>query len=150
MRRAERARFDALLDEVVATLPEPILDLFDEKPLVVEDRPSSEVLREFGLRPEEADEICGLHSGPMGEIRPLGANDDGSPVDDIGVIHIYREGIVACAGGWEPWEDVDDDGAPISGGGDDLVREEIRITILHEVGHHFGLDEDDLDRLGFA
>ncbi|MEL6312168.1 MAG: metallopeptidase family protein [Pseudomonadota bacterium] len=24
------------------------------------------------------------------------------------------------------------------------------MTLLHEVGHHFGLDEDDLDRLGYA
>jgi predicted Zn-dependent protease with MMP-like domain len=35
-------------------------------------------------------------------------------------------------------------------GGEDRVREEIRITVLHEIGHHFGLDEDDLDRLGYA
>ena len=45
MRRAERARFDALLDEVVGEMPEVILELFDEKPLVVEDRPSPDVLR---------------------------------------------------------------------------------------------------------
>ena len=30
----------------------------------------------------------------------------------------------------------------------DLV-EQIRITLLHELGHHFGLNEDDLARLGF-
>jgi predicted Zn-dependent protease with MMP-like domain len=38
----------------------------------------------------------------------------------------------------------------IEGGGVDLIREEIRITLLHELGHHFGLDEDDLEGLGFA
>lgn len=150
MKRRERERFDELLEAVLATLPEVILELFDEKPLVIEDRPGPDVLREFGLRPEDADELCGLHSGPMGEIRPLGVNDDASPVEDIGVIHVYREGIVACAGGWSPWADVDEDGTPINGGGEELIREEIRITILHEVGHHFGLGEDDLDRLGFA
>jgi predicted Zn-dependent protease with MMP-like domain len=26
---------------------------------------------------------------------------------------------------------------------------EVRKTVLHEVGHHFGMDEDDLDRLGY-
>jgi len=31
----------------------------------------------------------------------------------------------------------------------ELVHE-IRKTVFHEVGHHFGLDEDELDRLGFA
>jgi predicted Zn-dependent protease with MMP-like domain len=30
---------------------------------------------------------------------------------------------------------------------DELV-EEIRITVLHEIGHHFGLDEDRLEELG--
>jgi predicted Zn-dependent protease with MMP-like domain len=28
--------------------------------------------------------------------------------------------------------------------------EQVRITLLHELGHHFGLDEDDLDSLGYA
>jgi predicted Zn-dependent protease with MMP-like domain len=50
------------------------------------------------------------------------------------------------AGGWE--EGVDEDGTPY--GGEARVREEIRITVLHEIGHHFGLGEDDLERLGYA
>lgn len=29
------------------------------------------------------------------------------------------------------------------------IVEQIRITVLHEVGHHFGLDEDDLAELGY-
>ena len=32
---------------------------------------------------------------------------------------------------------------------EDLVRE-VRITVLHELGHHFGMDEDDLARLGYG
>lgn len=150
MRRAERTRFDEILDEVVSSLPEAVLELFEEKPLVVEDRPAPGILRELGIPPEAADEICGLHSGPMGERRAVDVNPDSSPAGEIGVIHVFREGIVACAGGWEPWADVDEDGAAISGGGEEVIRDEIRITILHEVGHHFGLDEDDLERLGYG
>ena len=30
------------------------------------------------------------------------------------------------------------------------VREEIRITVLHEVAHHFGLDDERLDELGYG
>jgi predicted Zn-dependent protease with MMP-like domain len=30
------------------------------------------------------------------------------------------------------------------------LREEIRITVMHELGHYFGLDEDRLDELGYA
>jgi hypothetical protein len=57
--------------------------------------------------------------------------------------------VVACAGGWTAWEETEEDGTVIAGGGERIVREEIRITLLHEVGHHFGLDEDDLEALGF-
>jgi predicted Zn-dependent protease with MMP-like domain len=31
----------------------------------------------------------------------------------------------------------------------DELREEIRITVLHELGHYFGLDEDRLAELGY-
>ena len=30
------------------------------------------------------------------------------------------------------------------------LRDEIRITVLHELGHYFGIDEDRLEELGFA
>ena len=32
---------------------------------------------------------------------------------------------------------------------DDVVRE-VRTTLLHEIGHYLGLNEQDLDRLGYA
>ncbi len=28
--------------------------------------------------------------------------------------------------------------------------EEVRVTVLHEIGHHFGMDEGDLDELGYG
>jgi len=28
--------------------------------------------------------------------------------------------------------------------------EEVRKTVLHEIGHHFGMTEDDLDELGYG
>ncbi len=31
----------------------------------------------------------------------------------------------------------------------DELREEIRITVLHELAHYFGLDEDRLEELGY-
>jgi predicted Zn-dependent protease with MMP-like domain len=32
----------------------------------------------------------------------------------------------------------------------DELRHEIRTTVLHELAHHFGIDEDELDRLGYG
>ena len=36
--------------------------------------------------------------------------------------------------------------------GDDpsVLEDEIRITVLHEIAHHFGIDEDRLDELGWS
>ncbi|MEY3027320.1 MAG: hypothetical protein RLZZ238_2217 [Planctomycetota bacterium] len=138
MNRSERERFDALFEEVLAELPEGIHQLIEEVPLVLEDRPSVELLRELGI--DDDDEIlCGLHTGiPLTE-RSVEAADASD------VVQIFREGIIDMAGGWEEGED--DEGAF---GGVERIRKEIRITILHELGHHFGLDEDDLDDLGYA
>ncbi|MFG0274750.1 MAG: metallopeptidase family protein [Phycisphaerales bacterium] len=131
MNRRERDRFDALLEEVLDSLPPAVHDLLDEAPLIVEDHPSAAMMRELGV--DSPEDLCGLHTGiAMTE----------QSVEHSGVlptqIHIFREGIIALAGGWR--------GADA----DDRIAEEIRITVLHEVGHHFGLEEDDLDRLGFA
>lgn len=139
MRRRERERFDELFDEVLETLPDAVHRFIEECPLVLEDRPPRAILEELGLDDED-DLLCGLHTGvPLTE-----RSVDRADLSDV--IHLFREGIVEMAGGWEA--DVDDDGTPF--GGEGAIREEIRVTILHEIGHHFGLDEDDLDRLGYA
>ncbi len=138
MTRSERERFDRLFEEVLDALPPGIHKLIEEVPLVLEDRPSRQLLRELGI--EDDDEIlCGVHTGV-----PLTDRSVERP-DASDVVQIFREGVIDMAGGWD--EDEDDDG-PF--GGVERIREEIRITILHELGHHFGLDEDDLDRLGYA
>jgi predicted Zn-dependent protease with MMP-like domain len=33
---------------------------------------------------------------------------------------------------------------------EEQLIQEVRTTVLHELGHHFGLSEDDLDRLGYG
>ncbi len=138
MTRSERERFDRLFEEVLDALPSGIHKLIEEVPIVLEDRPSRQLLRELGI--EDDDEIlCGVHTGV-----PLTDRSVERP-DASDVVQIFREGVIDMAGGWE--EDVDEEG-PF--GGVERIREEIRITILHELGHHFGLDEDDLDRLGYA
>ena len=129
----QRAVFDALVDEVVGVLPDHVVAVFDEAPLLVDDEPAPDVLREFGLDPESEEDrasLCGLHSG-------LAITERSVELDGVlpSQIHIYRLGIVREAGGWS---------------NTDEIREQIRITILHEVGHEMGLDEDDLDELGYA
>lgn len=136
---AERARFDALLERVLAQLPPRIVAMLDESPLVVDDAASRELLQEMGMNPNE-DDLCGLHTGVAQTERSV--LDSGQLPDTI---QLFRRGIIDEAGGWDVW--TDEAGNPC--GGEEAVAREIRITLLHEIGHHFGLEEDDLRRLGY-
>jgi len=136
-----RSRFDALLTKAVAALPKAIGDVIEEVPLIVDDRPDAELLAQL-IRDGLVDPISidgeddlplGLHSGV--------AITEQSVLDSAVLppqIHLFREAIVEFAGGWDQ-PDADEE-----------IYEEIRITLLHEIGHHFGLDENDLDSLGYA
>lgn len=130
MKPALRDRFDALLEDVLESLPPGVLALLDEIPLIVEDRPDPELLASMGLEPDAS--LCGLHTGIA--LTERSVEMSGAPSDEI---RIFRRGVVETAGGWR------------GGEADERVREEIRITLLHEIGHHFGLDEADLAALGY-
>jgi predicted Zn-dependent protease with MMP-like domain len=126
-----RRDFDRHLAWVLECLPPEVHHKLEEVPLHVEDCPSAEVMEEMGV--EFPDELCGYYSGvPLDE-----RNVDQPPVAPD-FITLYREGILAVAA---------DDNGHVS---DAQLRREIRITILHELGHHHGIDEDELDELGYG
>jgi len=131
---AERDRFDALVEDALEALPPRVRSLLDEVPLVVLDEPTPEMLRDLGIDPADADaldELCGLHSGTAITERSI----EHPELPDV--IHLFRRGIVALAGGWDQEH------------ADERIYEEVRITLLHEIGHHFGLSEEDLEELGY-
>lgn len=148
MSPAHRHRFDALLEEVLENLAPKLRDLLEEVPLIVDDKPEPDLARSLyeELGHEEGETIqefiatlCGLHTGVALTERSVVHSGD---LPDH--IRIFREGIVTIAGGWEPQPGETRQHV------DDAVYDEIAITVLHEVGHHFGLDETDLERLGYA
>ena len=139
IRREDRDRFDRLLEKVIEGLPPSIRSMLEEAPVYVEDAPPESVMKEFGV--EDPADLCGLHSGV-----PLTERSVNDPGGHLETISLYRLGIIEAAGGWRRWTD---DAGQVWGGVD-RVREEIRVTLLHEIGHHFGLSEDDLDQLGYA
>ena len=126
----QRERFDRLLERIIEELPEHLRALLDEAPLIVDDEPGPALSEELGIEPGEL--ICGLHSGV-----PLNERSVEHPPELPMQIHIFRRGIIELVGGMDGPE-----------GESGLIRE-IRITLLHEIGHHFGLDEDDLAELGY-
>lgn len=156
MNAQHRQRFDDLLRDVIDELPPHARRALEEISIVVDDLPdktlSSELSRE-GLTETDHDDpadIMGLHTGRA--LTERSAEDSGSLPT---IIHLFREPIVQHALEFRGGVDPLPDDAPEPKWGDnptddEEVYEEIRITLLHELGHHFGLDEDDLDRLGYA
>lgn len=133
--RRERDEFDQLLDGEVDALPEQILALLDEVPLVVDDEPSAELLESLGMTPGQ-DDLCGLHDATAYTEQTVERG-----WDMPGQIMLFRGPIQRLAA------EITRDAA---GRYRDELHRQIRITLLHEIGHHFGLDEDDLDRLGYG
>ena len=131
MHPLDRQRFDEQVDKVLARMPPQIHELLEQVPMHVEDYPSEEVMHDRRVR--YRDNLCGLYTGiPLTQrsIQHSGTLPD--------VITIYREGVVRAA--------ADRRGQVRN----DRLREQIRITILHELGHHHGLTEDDLRELGYG
>jgi predicted Zn-dependent protease with MMP-like domain len=146
----ERDRFDNLLQDVIAELPGRIRDLLDEVPLIVEDAPSPDLVRHLiddgTLEPgDDGSDLCGLHSGVQITDRSVEHPADWG--GSMEYIRLFRDAIVDLAGGWDHVDEPEEDTGP---GGEEAIIEEIHITLLHEIGHHFGLDEADLDDLGYA
>lgn len=113
----------AVLDE----LPEPFRSHVRSVPVRVQDFPDEETERDMEL--ESPFDILGLYRGvPLGHDAELGP-----PRADVDMIFLYRRPILDrwCETG-ETLEDI------------------VRDTLLHEIGHHFGMDEDDLERIGLG
>lgn len=132
----QRRLFDQRFDAVVAGLPEEVLAWLEEVPVIIEDEPSGELLGSLGMDPAVED-LCGLHDGVALTQRSV----EGVGGEGLDQIMLFRGPILRLAAEQVP------------GTGPEAVAEiqrQIRITLLHEVGHHFGLDEDDLQRVGYA
>ena len=131
----ERERFDAIVESVIADLPSRYTEQLEGLPLVVLDRPTGQTLTELGIDPADEPavlEMCGLHTGIAITARSV---EDSAQLPPE--IQLYREGILELSGGFDRKS------------GDADLRHQVRITILHEIGHQFGLDEDDLFELGY-
>lgn len=119
----QRRQFIRLVQQALADLPSPFRDWLENVDVVVEPRPSARQLRSLG--PNET--LFGLYEGvPLTER----GSDYGMVLPDK--ISIFQE----------PLEQ-------------EFVREEelieeVRRTVLHELAHHFGSGDEELERLGLG
>ena len=116
--------FGQALEKALLELPPLFRDALTNVAIIVEDWPPKWLLDELDVPPEET--LYGFfHGVPLPE----------RSVHDLGnlptSISIYRG----------PLEDDFPDQSELSN--------EIRITLLHEIGHYFGMDEEELERLGY-
>jgi predicted Zn-dependent protease with MMP-like domain len=116
--------FARALREALLELPPMFRDALENVAVVVEEWPADDLLNELGVSPD--DTLYGFYHGvPLPERSVL---DSGLLPDKISV---YRGPLM---------EDFPDR--------NELCRQ-IRITLLHEIGHYFGMDEEELSRLGY-
>jgi predicted Zn-dependent protease with MMP-like domain len=119
----DRARFERLVEEAVASLPAEIRAKMDNVVLIVEDYPAScRTRRPHGDRPL----LLGLYEG-----QPLTERDSSYGMVFPDRITIYQRNVEAVCRS------------------DAEIREEVRLTVWHEIAHHFGIDDQRLHDLGY-
>lgn len=120
-----RERFEELVAEALDEIPEPFLEMMENVQVIVEDEPTPGLLRSLGLHPRR-DTLFGLYDGvPLDE---RGDNHAMTLPDRITLY--YRPLVRACRS-------------------ERALRREIATTVVHEVAHFFGLDEDDVWEEGY-
>jgi predicted Zn-dependent protease with MMP-like domain len=125
LRAADRAAsFERLVDRALAGIPSPFREHLAEVAVVIEDEPSERQLVENDIRADET--LYGLYEGvPRTE---WGA--DWAIVPNR--ISLFRL----------PLEDDFPD--------PDELEDEVRRTVIHELAHHLGIDDDRLEDLGLG
>jgi len=120
------AEIDALAQAAVERLPEEFRSFLGPVLLRVEDFPDADVMREMGLETEF--DILGLyqgrHVGMKGD-EPTGALPD--------IIFLYRRPLL------EEWCETGE-----------TLEALVTHVLVHEVGHHFGLSDADMERIEAA
>jgi len=117
----------ALAEAAFAALPEGFRRMTGDVIFRVDDFASAEVLAELGI--EDAFELTGLYQGV-----DIGRRSTFDPSPQPSMIFLYRRPIL------DEWVDR----------GDVTLEELVTHVLVHEIGHHFGLSDDDIDGIEAA
>jgi predicted Zn-dependent protease with MMP-like domain len=124
MVRVSRTRFEALVAEALRGIPPDLARALDNIEVVVGDWPTDAQLAEVELGPD--DVLFGLYQGmPLPERSPM------EPYRLPDIITIFQ-------GPLEEYCETEDE-----------IREEVRLTVIHEIAHYFGFDENRIAELGY-
>lgn len=126
MVKVDDARFDEMVSDAIDSIPAEFLDALDNVVFLVEDEPSAEQ-RADDIADGGTGDMLGLYSGV--NLYERGDYYSGDLPDSITIFKGPHERM--CANAAE-------------------LAEEVRRTVVHEVGHYFGMDEAQVDQMGYA
>ncbi len=119
------ADIEALARAAIERLPDPFRGFLGGVVLRIEDFPDDEVMRDMGL--ESPFDILGLYHGySVAKSVELSGNLPDS-------VYLYRRPIL------DEWAE-----------GGESLEALVTHVLVHEVGHHFGLSDDDMERIEAA
>lgn len=119
----DAAQIERLARAALARIPEPFATHLADVVLVVQEFADDETLAAMGI--EDPFELTGLYRG-----RPLGEKSSFDVIRFPDEIHLYRRAIL------EEWCETGVEFEAL-----------INNVVVHEVGHHFGLSDDDIHAL---
>jgi len=119
-----RNAFEELIDEVIGDLPADFRRRLENVAIIVEDYPSTELMNRMGLSPD--DVLFGLYEGV-----PLTQRGYFEPPLHPDRILIFQDAIEQECDSSEE------------------IKKELKTTLVHEIGHFFGMDDEYLERLGY-
>jgi predicted Zn-dependent protease with MMP-like domain len=112
--------------QVLDELPETFRNYVRDVVITVQDFADDATLRDLAI--ESPFDLLGLYHGvPVGHASTL------SQREDVDMIYLYRRPLL------DYWCET---GNPLA----DIVRN----TLIHEIGHHFGLSDDDMEAIEFG
>ena len=120
--RARAASFEALVERAIASIPAPYHEALREVAIVIDDEPSDQQLADNGL--DADDSMYGLY--------------EGVPRTDYAADWAASPNRITLFRG--PLEEDFPDARELEA--------EVRMTVLHELAHHLGIDDHRLDELG--
>ena len=116
----DAATIERLAEQAIAKLPDLFRSHLDGVVLQVEEFAEEEVLEQFGI--EDPFELSGLYTG-----RPVGEQSSMASGELPAMIHLYRRPLL------DEWAE-----SGVS------LEELVTHVLVHEVGHHFGLSDEDI------
>ena len=120
----DRKVFEQLIHDAVRELPAEFRDKLRNVAIIVEDYPSEELMQQMELSPD--DTLFGLY--------------EGVPLTERGYFEqpLHPDRILIFQRAIEDECDSPEE-----------IKEELKITLVHEIAHFFGLSDEYLEELGY-